>query len=79
MQTLLQPSASGESALIWLLQARIPGREPPSAAGLLHTGLGKARTVWILLAPSGKYNHTGPAFGRKNFTFSETEICLLNL
>ena len=37
MQTLLQPSASGESAFFWLLQARIPRREPPSAAGLFHT------------------------------------------
>ena len=37
MQTLLQPSASGESAFFWLLQARIPRREPPSAAGLLQT------------------------------------------
>ena len=39
MQTLLQPSASGESAFFWLLQARIPRREPPSAAGLLQTSL----------------------------------------
>ena len=37
MQTLLQPSASGESAFFWLLQARIPRREPPSAAGLLQS------------------------------------------
>ena len=37
MQTLLQPSASGESAFFWLLQARIPRREPPSAAGLFQT------------------------------------------
>ena len=40
MQTLLQPSASGESAFFWLLQARIPRRELPSAAGLLHTSPG---------------------------------------
>ena len=37
VQTLLQPSASEESAFFWLLQARIPRREPPSAAGLLQT------------------------------------------
>ena len=37
MQTLLQPSASGESAFFWLLQARIPRREPPSAAGLFQS------------------------------------------
>ena len=34
MQTLLQPLASGESAIFWLLKARMPRCVPTSAAGL---------------------------------------------
>ena len=49
MQTLLMPKAEGESAFCWLLQARIPRREPPSAAGLLQTYLPSPSEQLILL------------------------------
>ena len=39
MQTLLQPLASGESAFFWLLQARTPRLERPSAVVLLQSDL----------------------------------------